>query len=115
MWKVEAQSPLLKSKKGQTLARINTQNGTGIKASQNKNGLSDSLDVSYILLNRYWARTSCTDVLAAPSTRNAKNPGTKLIAIAASGVCPLFVRPAVFLIKLNELLRARKKSVRLET
>ena len=68
-----------------------------------------------ILQNSQWVRTSCTDVLDAPITRKANIPGTKLIAIAASGVCPLFVRPAVSLIKLNELLRARKKSVRLET
>ena len=46
MRKLEAHSPLPKSKEGQTLAPINTQNRASIKASQNKNGLSDSSDVS---------------------------------------------------------------------
>ena len=114
---MKIQSPLSKPKESQTLARIDAQDGAGIKASKDKDGLSVSMDVSQdseksIVL---WVRTSCTDALAAPSTRNANVPGTKLIAIAASGVCPLFVRPTVFLIKSNELLRARKKSVRLET
>ena len=114
---MEIQSPLFKPKESQALARIDAQKGAGIKASKDKNGLSDSMDVSQYFAEPIlpWVRTSCTDVLAAPSTRNANVPGTKLIAIAASGVCPLFVRPTVFLINLNELLRARKKSVRLET
>ena len=113
--KVEASLPLSKSKESQTLARIYAQNRTGVKAVQNGNGLLESFQLARTLRDQKRVQTSWTDVLAAPITRNANTPGTKLIPIAASGVWPLLVRPTVSLMNLNELLRARKKIVRLET
>ena len=59
--------------------------------------------------------TSWNDTLSAPTTRNARVPGMKLIKMAVSGVWPLFVLPMVFLIFSTELSLARKNRVRLET
>ena len=112
---LEALVPILESKKSYTFACIYAQHRSSIQSTQNKNELSDSSTVSRNLRIQCQIRTSCKDVLAAPLTTNANIPGIKLTTIAASGVCPLFVRPTVSLMALNELLRARKNNVRLET
>ena len=44
-----------------------------------------------------WFTTSWNDNLSAPTTRNARVPGMKLIKMAVSGVWPWFVLPIVFL------------------
>lgn len=95
---------------------VDAQHGAGVEAPENVDQLVVH-DVS-IDLTGGEGRGKCTSwnaISLARTARKARAPGRKETVMAASGVCPLLVRPMVFRIRGKELRWARVKSVRLET